>query len=456
MIAGTAATYCDAVIPEHKGNPLIECLPSISRDERAIAECMILRPSFSPEEKKLSKRVRICLLPKLKQLFVPLAPHQELYTRVDVAIRSSYSWRNPLAADTQAFLHHPYAAHNQPLLRCKQRAAGSIILLSGLSGIGKSFALDAIQRALGTPIVDHNYIAPSFSERQITYLTLRIPEDRSLKTAISELLLKIDLCNGGETTYYKQYCSATHCTLGDMMSGLVRALATHHTAVIFVDEVQRLVDGRSNGARDIVEFLFRMRDDCGLGVVLCGTYASLKLLHKQFRINRRLCEDGLVEIARPKDASDVQWRALVTVAMGYQWTQDHTKPSEALIGLFHELTLGIPGIFIPLLMLAQREAIDEGSERITPTLVRRTFATYFKGLAPLLAALKAEKPWAKDKWDDMFLDFKDLEEPNFGFKPPAPTPEKSSAEPRRQKLAEALSSADLGSLEAAGLVGSPL
>ncbi len=460
----TPPIYCDAVIDEHVGNPLIECLPAIDRTDEEIALAMMLKPAFSATEKALPARVRFALLSRMKKLFVPFAAHHQLFTHIDLGIRNSYSWRNPLNPATQGFLHHPYAVHNAPSLRYCQRSSGSIILLSGLSGIGKSCAMDAIMRALGRPIVDHYYGESRFCERQITYLTLRIPEDRSLKTAVAELLLKIDLSNNGETNYYTQYASVSHCTLTGMLTGLVAALSAHHTACIFVDEIQRLVEGRSTGARDIIEFLFRMRDDCGLTVVLCGTYASLKLLNRQFRINRRLCEDGLVELSRPLTPGDVQWNTLVKVAFDYQWTRETAEASDALICVCHELTLGIPGVLIPLLILSQREAISDGSEILTERVIRRTFAAYFGGLAPLLAALKGGKTWAKNKWDDMFLDFRDMEDPHAV--PPAPSATavaedgawgKSVPKSTAVPATEGTNGADtLEALTKAGLVRSPL
>ncbi|EMJ7783156.1 hypothetical protein [Klebsiella pneumoniae] len=93
------AKYRPAILPEHRGNPLIEALPAKHTDEELVDK-LSFYPPHSFEETQLAPFERVEYLTRLKDLRQPLPIYLDCFRAVEMAIKEGYSVKNPLSPTT--------------------------------------------------------------------------------------------------------------------------------------------------------------------------------------------------------------------------------------------------------------------------------------------------------------------------------------------------------------------
>lgn len=392
--------YTKPLLPEYEGNPLIEALPSMGRTDLELFDAMKLQPLFSLEERGLPQVLRREMAQRLTQLFIPLPIHFDLLEELSICVRRSYVWRNPLLPQTQAFLHHPGVSAITGDLMPNRAASSHLLLVKGISGIGKSTAIEACLRALGPQVIRHTqYGERLLCETQIVWLKVSCPEDRSLKTLCLRILQAADAALG-EKKYGPQYLSDPRITTGVLINAVFQCLANEHIGVLAVDEVQNLLASKGQPAREMLNFLLRLKDEAGICLVMCGTYAALDLLNRKFRLARRIAGSE-VELKLPANEADLEWNGFAEILWGYQWLPEpETFTPEHSLVLF-DLTRGIRGVVVRLFIVAQAEAIRAGKTALTAKDIRDTWNRRFGELHVAIAALRSGKLDDLKNWDDL-------------------------------------------------------
>lgn len=395
------AIYTEAPLPEYWGNPLIEALPPLERSDTELAKAMVAKPRFALSERSLSTGLRREVISRLKGLFVPLPPHFELLERISTCLRRSYTWRNPSLPQTQLYLHKGSAAIFPPEWLSARTTAGSLVFVKGISGIGKSAGIEACLRALGDQVICHEaYKGRLLPEKQIVWLKFSCPEDRSLKSLCIAILVAVDRCTG-TSTYVKDYVDDPRTTKGSYLMAVMHCLATYHVGILVVDELQNLFASKGQPALEVLNFLLRIRDESGICLILCGTYASLEILENKFRLSRRLAADGTIEFARSASWEDRVWIEFCQTLWNYQWVAKPSEFCEQIATTLHDLTQAIRGLAIPLFMRAQEDAIADHTETVSPSSLRLTWRKHFSQLDNPLSALRSGDAKALAKWDDL-------------------------------------------------------
>lgn len=396
-----AVTYVSGLLPEYCGNPLIEALPPMVREDEELLRAMAIRPNFAVAERQMPSTVRREMVSRLHDLFIPLPPHFGLFERISTCLRRSYTWRNPLLPQTQAYLHRTGAAL-PPETMTARAAAGSVLFVKGVSGIGKSTGIEACLRALGPCVIRHErYKETRLLETQIVWLKISCPEDRSLKSLCIAILAAVDGVLGTEGQYTADYCDDPRITTGTLTRGVMQCLANHHVGVLVVDELQNVFASKGLPGVELLNFLLRIRDESGICLTLCGTYASLHLLQDKFRLGRRLAAGGTIELRRPSAGNDDEWLSFCEILWDYQWVKTPQRFCKSAAATLFDLTQGIRGLAVPLFIRAQEDAIASGREIVKGKSLRDTWRRHFSELDPAMAALRANDPRALAQWDDL-------------------------------------------------------
>ena len=89
------AIYREAVDPSQRGNICVEALPRFVSAED-MSRVFGNYPPFDAKERSLSKAERTMRVLTLRNLFEPLAQHEELCDSIGKMIRHGYSERNPV------------------------------------------------------------------------------------------------------------------------------------------------------------------------------------------------------------------------------------------------------------------------------------------------------------------------------------------------------------------------
>ena len=174
------AVYQEVRHPEYCGNPLIEALPGVL-DRKAAAKALLYYPQYDPAYRGLPMEERLQLLKTASRFIAVLPIHLDLYYRFACMIREGYTDRNPFIPGFYRQIDQQVAALgaiNTTRLLEWSTAYGFTML--GLSGVGKSTALNAILSLYPQVIFHHHYKEQDFSHTQLVYLKLDCPFDGSV------------------------------------------------------------------------------------------------------------------------------------------------------------------------------------------------------------------------------------------------------------------------------------
>jgi hypothetical protein len=388
-----AAEYGESPIAQYQGNPLIEALPQ-SRAEADAAAALALFPDEPGDETRLSKEVRLHCIDRLLQLIQPLPIHLELESALSSLMRSGYVGRNPLAQSTW---RHVYSLAVGEAADSGFRSTASTLSVVGLSGIGKSTALESILRLYPQAIRHRKYRGQELVQVQIPWLKIECPFDGSLTGLCHAFFRALDRAIG-EERYARRYRSIRGIV--QLVHQIEQIASTHFVGVLIIDELQHLRVAKTGGKDNMLNFFVNLINSIGIPVVFVGTNSMIGLFADVMRNARRAAGLGLSDFRQPK-ADDPAWALLVDAAWQYQWVH-HAEPLTAeLRSVLYDLTQGVTDFLIKLLVLAQRHAIHTGAERLTVKLLRSVADTRMQLLKPALGALRSGDVQRMAQFEDL-------------------------------------------------------
>jgi hypothetical protein len=387
------ANYVRSLVPEYHDNPLIESLPPIWSEDEA-AGMIAHFPSIDEKERMLPKEVRMHCLNRLKNVVQPLPIHLELESAISSLIRSGYVNRNPRSASTWRHLH---------TLSTPQRAetdftsSASTFSLVGLSGMGKTTALDSILRNYPPIILHKKYKEQEFIHTQIVWLKVECPFDGSLSGLCHAFFRAVDRVLG-QDKYAKRYKSKGGIL--EMIQSMEQIASTYFIGAIFIDELQHLNAAKTGGKDNMLNFFVNLINSIGIPVVFIGTNPMVQLFADVLRNARRACGLGMHDFKQPTE-NDPAWELLVEVIWEYQWVHHVAPLTPEIKATLYDLTQGVTDFLAKLMIMGQRYAMQSGSETLTVDLFKHVADTKMKLLKPLLAILRSKDPDKMSKFEDL-------------------------------------------------------
>lgn len=401
------AIYRENTIPTYVGNPLIDALPSILSTEKAMKE-LAYYPDYDESMRDLPKHERYHLLEDIVRFFTPLNIHIDLERRFSRVIRVGYIERNPMKTSfwrgnkkrVSKVNNESYSQYD----RCDDFHSTSAygFNMVGISGIGKSLAVERILR-LYPQIIHHiKYQGKNFTYSQMVWLKLDCPFDGSLKGLCINFFQAVDILLG--TSYHKNYGSRNRTT-DEMLPDMALVAANHSIGVLIIDEIQRLSLSKSGGVEKMLNFFVQVVNTVGVPVVLVGTYKSLSVFEGNFSQMRRGTGQGDLVWDRMKP--DKEWTNFVESLWYFQYTrqscslEDHPE----IIDVLYEETQGITDLAVKAYMLTQERAIETDGEMVTTSIIRSVIKDKFRMLEPALKALKSKTKNALARFEDAYPQF---------------------------------------------------
>lgn len=393
------AIYSEQIVQDYDSNPLIEALPPIFTEDQVIEQLSVF-PSFDEKERVLNSNYRFHCVQRLFQYFQPFETHLDLEQRISRAIRQGYLHRNPMQKEEVMRVHESYQAIkagkflNNYQTEAKRTAAGFTII--GLSGIGKSTAIERVLSFYPQLIKHREYKGQPFIFTQISWLKLDCPFDASLKGLCMSFFSELDRLLG--SNYLNKFGSQRNTT--DLMLQRMAHLASlHGVGLLIIDEIQHLSLSKSGGSDKMLNFFVTLVNTIGIPVLMVGTNKAISILQSEFRQARRGSGQGdMVWLQMPKDAS---WELFVEGMWEYQWTANYTPLTRDLSDLIYEESQGILDIAVKLFMLSQVNAISTGTEKISKQTVKQVANDSLRLVKPMLAALKSGIPSEIAKYEDI-------------------------------------------------------
>ena len=365
--------------PLYDSNPFIEALPPMLAGKDLIRALASI-PPYSDNDRDRSTGERLQLLSSLYEYYQPLSMTIDLYCEVYTALQhcyGQYSMQREAAA-----LQSDYA-----LMRGNASAAsiggGNSFSVIGVSGLGKSTALQRVL-SLFPQVIEHTkYHGQNFYYHQIPYLVVQTPHDASIKALILDI--------------YQRDALARRLSIDVLVSQLNLIVRSNHIGLLVIDELQNICyRNRETGTR-FLNFLVQLINGTGVSVCMVGTPRVLQILQQEFRSARRTT--GLVY---DRLTNGKEYSLLLHGLWHYQYTRYAIDLTVEMQNWLYRKTQGIPDILVKLLYSAQKQAILDGRETLDFEIFESAFlknlsmvSEYMSELSQTPLVKNAPKPAAE-------------------------------------------------------------
>lgn len=393
------AIYSKQIVQDYESNPLIEALPPIFTEDNVIEQISVF-PPFDEKERTLNPSYRFHCLQRLFQYFQPFETHLDLEQRISRAIRQGYLHRSPMKKEEVMRIHESYRAIKEGEFlktyhtEAKRTAAGFTII--GLSGIGKSTAIERVLSFYPQLIKHHEYQGKPFIYTQICWLKLDCPFDGSLKGLCMSFFSELDRLLGSN---YLNKFGAQKNTTDLMLQRMAHLASLHGIGLLIIDEIQHLSLSKSGGSDKMLNFFVTLVNTIGIPVLMVGTNKAISILQSEFRQARRGSGQGdMVWSQMPKDDS---WELFVEGMWEYQWTTKYTPLTTEFIDVIYDESQGILDIAVKLFMLSQVRAIATGEEKLSKSIINQVASDSLRLVRPMLKAMKSGIPSEIAKYEDI-------------------------------------------------------
>jgi len=354
------AKYRQAILPEYRGNPLIEALPPKPRDEELLDKLGYF-PSHNEEERKLDAFERLEYLVRLEYLRQPLPVYIEVYRYIEAALKEGYSAKNPFSPTTANYLHYPI--DKRPPIEPRTgffKPKGSGITVIGESGVGKTCMLEQILGCYDDVIEHVEYQNKKLPLKQVVWVKVDCPEDSSVKALCHKILGEIVSKLGHQP-------EKPASTIPGLLEQIEAKIKSGFLGILVIDEMQNLNLAKTGGAERLIAFLHNLVNNLGIPLLFCANPPFNNLLEQTLKTARRAERSGYVDVELLKN--DDEWELFIDELWSLQWTDIETPLTKLLSDKLYELSIGNLDLAMRVYKEAQKVVIGSGDERINESVL---------------------------------------------------------------------------------------
>lgn len=403
------AFYKDQEIEEYQENPFIEALPNIFNDEEVV-DRFTLAPQISSSDRIKAANLRYHIIKRVKNFIQPLPIHITLERRLSSLIRRGYLARNPL---DKTFLERvrilnelrdEVGKENEIDERMSYiRSTADSLSIIGISGIGKTTAIERLLLMYPQIIKHTEYKGMNFSRTQIVWLKIDCPYDGSLTTLCKSFFKAIDDLLG--TRYLEKFGYSTRIT-SSMMLHMTTLASIYGIGVLVIDEIQHLLNAK-NDMEEMLNFFVTLSNTVSIPTVLIGTSKAQKIFKGNFRQARRAASEGSIMWDRMSKDSD-EWNFFLETLWDFQGLKERTLLTDEIKDVFYDQCQGITAVAVNLFILAQERALSEGKETITKKILTTTSKEDLYMIQPMIKALRNNNLAEIMKYEDISISLDEI------------------------------------------------
>ncbi|MGR3969678.1 ATP-binding protein [Shewanella sp. 1180_01] len=355
----TKAVYHDAILPEHRGNPLIEALPPKSSWE-TVMDVFTNFPDYAEDiAEHPNPLVRDEYLNRIEELRQPLTDYEACFRAIERAIKKGYSAKNPLSPTTAQYLH--YLVDERPDIEPRTgffQPKGEGLTLIGESGVGKTSMLEQVLSYFPSVIEHESYKdRPLVLRKQVVWIKVDCPSNSSVRDLCEEILAALDLSLDREKT-------KPAGTIGALVRQLEQCIKSSFLGMLVIDEMQNLQFKRTGGENNLLRFLHRLVNKLGVPLFFVANPPFDLTLIKELKAARR-AESAYHHTMSVLAKESTSWNTFIAQLWNYQWTNVYTELTDELNDSLHLLSVGNIDMASRTYREAQRLVIGSADERIT-------------------------------------------------------------------------------------------
>lgn len=376
------AKYRPAILPEHRGNPLIEALPAKHTDGKLVDK-LSFYPPHSSENTQLVPFERVEYLTRLKGLRQPLPIYLDCFRTVEMAIKEGCSVKNPLSPTTMNYLHYP--TDRRPNIEPRTgyfKPKGCGITVIGESGVGKTCMLEQILGCFPDTIEHSQYKNHSIPLRQVVWIKVDCPDDSSVRALCHKILSELDRKLGFEPTKRAG-------TIPLLLDQIEARIKSSFLGILVIDEMQNLNLAKTGGADRLLGFIHNLVNNLGIPILFCANPPFNQLLSRTLKAARRAESNGYFDVVLMENNS--VWELFIEELWELQWTNVRTPLTGELNDKLYELSVGNMDLAVRIFREAQRYIIGCGDERITGELLEHAASIAIKASKTVTDEIRRER-----------------------------------------------------------------
>ncbi|MEH0005665.1 ATP-binding protein [Bacillus cytotoxicus] len=405
------AVYKEQLLSEYTKNPFIEALPPIFNEDDVLERFMVT-PRISEQDKVSETNIRYHVLKRVKNFIQPLPIHFEVERRLSTLIRRGYLARNPL---DKTFLERIRVLHE---LREEEtahkyiderlnyiRSTADSLSIIGISGIGKTTAIERLLLMYPQVIKHEEYKEQPFNRTQIVWLKIDCPYDGSLSTLCKSFFKAID--DLLETRYLEKFGYLNWVT-STMLLHMTSLASMYGIGVLVIDEIQHLLHSK-NDQEEMLNFFVTLSNTVGIPTVLIGTSKAQKLFKGNFRQARRAASEAVIWDRMAEDSEE--WEFFLETLWELQCLKNHSELTDETKGAFYFECQGITSVAVNLFILAQERALfdeDNPNEIITPQVLKKTAKEDMQMIQPMMKAIQTNNLADMTKYEDIMINLDEV------------------------------------------------
>ncbi|MCX7514990.1 hypothetical protein [Frateuria sp. STR12] len=341
-------------------NPLLEAMaPYISFEDMPAA--LARQPLESLNWRAIPPAQRITFLEQYKWHYWPSSLVLDLAESIQTMLRSGLAARNPFSVPEQRRINTlalTGEAHNMPLQSLRTPAGGGII--SAITGMGKSAVL---ARTLEV-IAPQQVVVHSRSEAcgwstltQVLYLVIDAPFNGTPGGLLARIVEGLDVLLG--TDYANDRRKLRN--LDQQLLFVTKLLSNHRVGLLAIDENQQANFDESFWQKSFVLFFLGLMN-LGIPILLLGNPLAFVGLESASQDIRRFSTAGYHKLTPAPSFSETWWSREFVPGMCLFSLCDEVPAKEGIVEQTFDMSAGVPGLFGPLWIEAQRIALRRGGE----------------------------------------------------------------------------------------------
>ncbi|GAA0759000.1 ATP-binding protein [Clostridium sartagoforme] len=403
------AIYKKQEIEEYNNNPFIEALPPIFNEEEVIDRFTVL-PIISDKDRDKAQNLRYHIIKRAKNFIQPLPIHITLERRLSSLIRRGYLGRNPLGKEFLKSLRILNRLDDEDIKKNEIenefniiRSTADSISIIGISGIGKTTAIERLLLMYPQVIKHFEYNGENFTRTQIVWLKIDCPYDGNLSTLCKSFFKTIDDILG--TRYLEKFGYSSRVT-STMLINMTKLAWRYGIGVLVIDEIQHLLNTK-NDTEEMLNFFVTLSNTVGIPTVLIGTSKAQKIFKGNFRQARRAASEGSIMWDRmTKDSPE--WEFFLESIWEFQGLKNIVDLTDKIKDVFYDECQGITAVAVNLFLLSQERALQEGKEELTVSIIRETANNDLQMIQPMIKALRNNNLSEIMKYEDISISLEEV------------------------------------------------
>lgn len=346
------AVYSRRGVPDqYHGHPFIEAL-DLFKPDQTLVKLMKKEVYVSTKDRAASPSNRMHLLKANTGAYVPLQRDLDLWNTLKSAMGASVYAR--CANDPNYYIK---LLNGCPIdSSCSESYKPSFTILSGVSGSGKTTAVERFLSSFPRVIQHTDYEGHQFFTKQIPWIKINFPAKKSDKSFLVLILAEI-YRRLEQPVDLRKIAQPSIEVLTEQVASL---FAIHGIALLAIDNCENIINYSPGAVTETLGSLFNLYEKIGALVLFIGTEDIDLVIRSEFRAERRSLEH-LVPRYGALMGSD--WSRFAEATWNTQYLKDYIPLTDNAKSTLWELSFGLPGLARPIYVATQIEAIKYGKKK---------------------------------------------------------------------------------------------